>query len=115
MRACLLQPAAQIGESRTVGNNIIDDQHPASGLDLPHKHWLAEDPSLNIGEGVRYDIDLADAGFEIRVEMFRQRGRINDRKSVRLVSIELHDRNDGIKGEQDLLGVDYFLYCVIGG
>ena len=100
------EPAAQIGESRTVCDNVIDDEDAASRLDLSHEDWLTQDAGLRIGKGVRYNVDLADTGFEVGFEMLGNGGRINDRKSVRLVSIELHQRNDGIEHKRDLLGFD---------
>ena len=55
---------------------------------------------------MRYDVDLADTGFEVGVKMFRKGGCINDGESVWLVAIELHDRDDGIEHKRDLPGFD---------
>jgi len=101
----LLEPAAQIGESRTVCDNIIDDEDTAPWTDFSHENGLTQDACLSVRKGMRHDVELEDTGFQVGVEMLGDNSRINGRKSVWPGATELFDRNDGIERKGDFFGL----------
>ena len=99
------EPASQIGESRTVGDNIIDDEDTAPWTDFSHENGLTQDACLSVRKGMRHDVELEDTGFQVGVEMLGDSSRINGRKSVWPGATELFDRNDGIERKGDFFGL----------
>jgi len=113
--ALLFEPSAQIGKRRTISDNIIDDQDLTTRFDLAHEDRLTQNPGLRIGQCVRNDISLEYSRFEASGKVLGKHRCVDQRKGVRAFPVELHDGDNGIEGEWDLLGFENFLDYVISG